>query len=67
MLRCKQVLIFAAPVPARIQPSKEKHKEYGGKALSAPCKLSFKFCKKVDCTSMMKSREYDETKKAAVY
>ena len=43
-----------------------KQKEYGFKALSAPCKLSFrtgvKLCKKVDRTSMLKSREYDETK-----
>ena len=62
----------------------EKQKEYGGKARSAPCKVSFanrseswlvrcplrtrvKLCKKVDRTSIMKSREYDETKKVVVY
>ena len=38
----------------------ENLKEYGGKVLLTPCKLSF-------ANRMMKSREYDETKKAVVY
>ena len=31
--------------------------------VSCPLRTRVKFCTKVDCTSMMKSREYDDTKK----
>ena len=54
-----------------LQSNEEKKKEYGGKTLSAPFKLSVanrsETRKKVNRTSMtrMKSREYYETNKAA--